>query len=117
MPKKRFSTKDKAILGIIGAIIIALIYQTPTWYEAWKERPLVDISLGSLDPEYPKKELQNDASHYYVDIIAENRGHNDGKIILIVNGTRVKVSFNEDGPWQYGQSVPFTVFPHPAKET
>ncbi len=111
--KKSDDIKIKvAKITIVGLIAAAIIYQSPTWYEAWEERPIVEFSFGDKET-FPKSVLQQDGSNYFIDIVMRNRGENDAQVLLLVNSTGAKISNNENGPWEYQQSLLFTIRPEP----
>jgi len=113
--KKKDKPMDVRIkVAIIGAIAIVAAYgiSSPLTNTAFIDRPIVDISLGSLE-DLPKEELQYDGTNYYVEIVMKNRGNSDGKIFVSIFGDNADVSFNENGPFQNFAQLSHVVFPDP----
>ena len=95
------------IAGIFGTI--AAYYQGPLADTQWKERPIIDISFGDLGKSYPKTQLQNDGTFYYLDILVRNRGQSDGKILVTIQGTGAKVNFDKSSNFDYQKVLPYTI--------
>jgi hypothetical protein len=113
LKKKPLDVKYKvmiavAVIGTIGSVSAAYL-QSPLADTQWKERSVVDISLGDHQ-DYPKKILQkDDDGYYYVDLLARNRGINDGKIIAIVIADGATVNFDKNEDFIYSKSLKYTI--------
>lgn len=115
MSKKKLTIQEKvAIISAIGIVSAALISQSPTWYQAWEERPKVDISFGQMT-DLPKKELPITAGVYQIELNARNRGMHEGNILVTVQGVNTRVSFNQqDKYWKETVTQRFFVYADPS---
>ena len=114
--KKRDTRITVAVIAAIGVIIGGYYegyYGGPLAALQYKERSIVDVSLGNLGTtiDEPKSTLSQDsANEYYVDIVTRNRGSSDGVVNLTIQGTNVKIWDSNSKTWAYTQSGAFRIF-------
>lgn len=111
MARKNKARDTTIIVAIIGAIGLAVagFYQGPLANTQYQNRPIIDVSFGGLGTNYPTTELERDETGYYTSIIMRNRGHDDGKITIIVQSTNAKIWSSFYKTWDYKQSAPFAL--------
>ena len=105
--KKQDTVITVALIAAIGAII-AGYYQGPLADTHWKERPIIDISLGLTD-SFPIDVLQEDGDYKYIDILFRNRGIADGSIQITIKGEGAKVNFDKNNNFEYQKSLGYTI--------
>ncbi len=113
MPRK--AKQDAVKIAVIVAIIGAIGYIGQGYFQGLgvvdkQDRPILEWSLGANNT-YPKNELDQDASGYFINLFMDNRGKSDGKIIFEVKGTNSQLRLSPDLPWAYDQSLHFTITP------
>ena len=111
MPKKKQNVAVKvAVITAIGAIIAAFA-GGPFLDTLYKEKPLIDISLGYLGTDLPHDELPKDDKGYYLQFVSRNRGNSDGNIVVTFIGNNAKIWAGNI--WEYKKIIPFIIFPDP----
>lgn len=114
MGKKKTTDIRIKVAAIGGTVaIIAALVGSPYFDSLYKDRPIIDISLGGLETELPFKELPSDPGGYLLDFVSRNRGNDDGKIVVTIVGENVKFRGNSNLEWAYEKSVNFIIFPDP----
>ncbi len=104
-----------ALIGGIAVVIAALV-SSPYFDSLYKDRPIIDISLGGLDTDLPLQELPSDAGGYFLEFISRNRGNDDGKIIVTITGENAQIRGNVNLEWAYERSINFIIFPDPVSK-
>ena len=93
----------------IAVVLVALVIGIAS-FSGFESKTTTNISLGN-DREFPKDILQSETGTYFVDMIIENRGDQESKTIITVNGDNAKIRIGTITDWDYKHTLPFTSVP------
>ena len=105
---KRSGVEKAAWITAGSIIVVAIIYVFGA--PLFGDRPIAQVSFG-LEKDYPLDTLQSEGDYYSIRTYWSNTGESAVFSMLSYTGTNVKLSSNENGPWDYKISPKYMLEP------